>query len=738
MALARQPPAMACAAAAWRWLRRQPPGDGLRGSRLRWLARQPPAMACAAAACDGLRGSRLRWLARQPPAMACAAAACDGLRGSRLRGLARQPPALARQPLRRLRRQPPAALARQPPAALARRPPAALNGSRLRRLRGSRLRACAAAACEGLRGSRLRGAARQPPARLTRDAALRLRDAACDRLARQPPAALTRQPPAALARRRLRALCAAAACGACAAAAAACAAAACGATRQPPAAQRGSRLRGCAAAACGAAASRSRRLRRQPPLGLRATAACGACARPRLALARPTACGTNAAAACVLARQPPAALLDGSRLRACAAAACGACAAAACGACGGSSRLRSLARQPPAIACAAAACDRLRGSRLRSLARQPPAIACAAYLVIGELLLSVAIPSKSARAGGVFGPIIAAVAEGDARDERPLNNKLGTYLCATQFQGGSATAALLLTGTPFNVLCCDLARDTVGADVTWGSWFAASSLPVLTLVAIMPAAMHLLVRPGGSGRATASQSLDRGALATGLARDKLEKMGPPGRREQLTLGALVVTVALWSVGESLFGMNNATAGLCGVSLLLLSGVLTWDECLEETAAWDCFLWFAAMIALSSGLDQLGVMAVFSDYASGFASNMGLTDGPALAFLSIIYIYSHYFFASNTAHISAMFPALLLVAVSSGASPLEATLALAISNHIMSGLTHYSSGNAPVYFKLGYCSIEQWWSYGFTMSLVQIVVWLTVGRAWWSMLGILGT
>lgn len=357
-------------------------------------------------------------------------------------------------------------------------------------------------------------------------------------------------------------------------------------------------------------------------------------------------------------------------------------------------------------------------------------------LVIGELLLSVAIPSKSARAGGVFGPIIAAVAEGDACDERPLKNKLGTFLSATQFQGGSATAALLLTGTPFNVLCCDLARDTVGADITWGSWFAASSLPVLTLVAIMPAMMHILVRPADSGVTTATPSLGRGALATSIARDKLEKMGRPGRREQLTLGILVITVALWSVGESLFGMNNATAGLCGVSLLLLSGVLTWDECLEETAAWDCFLWFAAMIALSSGLDQLGVMAMFSDYASGLALNMALTDGPALAFLSIIYIYSHYFFASNTAHISAMFPALLLVAVSSGTSPLEATLALAISNHIMSGLTHYSSGNAPVYFKLGYCSIEQWWGYGFAMSLIQIAVWLTVGRAWWSFLGIL--
>ncbi|KAK3266703.1 hypothetical protein CYMTET_24692 [Cymbomonas tetramitiformis] len=207
-----------------------------------------------------------------------------------------------------------------------------------------------------------------------------------------------------------------------------------------------------------------------------------------------------------------------------------------------------------------------------------------------------------------------------------------------------------------------------------------------------------------------------------------------GRRGSAAQAILMATVALWAGGETLLGMNNATAGLCGVSLLLLSGVLTWDQCLQESAAWDCFLWFAVMITLSSGLEKLGVMAVFSEAISVFISGIGLTWPYALIGLSVVYIYSHYFFASNTAHISAMFPALLLVAVSCGAPPLLATFALAFCNHVMSGLTHYSSGNAPVYFKLGYCTIKQWWGYGFIMSVLQFVVWLLIGSVWWRYLG----
>ena len=65
-------------------------------------------------------------------------------------------------------------------------------------------------------------------------------------------------------------------------------------------------------------------------------------------------------------------------------------------------------------------------------------------------------------------------------------------------------------------------------------------------------------------------------------------------------GALSVTISLWAVGEPILGINNATTALLGVGLLLLGNVLTWEDCLSEKSAWDCFLWFSIMITLASG------------------------------------------------------------------------------------------------------------------------------------------
>lgn len=66
-------------------------------------------------------------------------------------------------------------------------------------------------------------------------------------------------------------------------------------------------------------------------------------------------------------------------------------------------------------------------------------------------------------------------------------------------------------------------------------------------------------------------------------------------------GTLALTVTLWSVGDSLLGINNATTSLLGVGMLLLGDVLTWEDCLSEKNGWDCFMWFSIMITLAAGV-----------------------------------------------------------------------------------------------------------------------------------------
>ena len=70
-------------------------------------------------------------------------------------------------------------------------------------------------------------------------------------------------------------------------------------------------------------------------------------------------------------------------------------------------------------------------------------------------------------------------------------------------------------------------------------------------------------------------------------------MGPMKREEKIMLGIFLVLLLLWAgIPEMLFGVKvDATATtFLGLSLCLLTGVLTWDDALKEKSAWGyhCF------------------------------------------------------------------------------------------------------------------------------------------------------
>ena len=54
---------------------------------------------------------------------------------------------------------------------------------------------------------------------------------------------------------------------------------------------------------------------------------------------------------------------------------------------------------------------------------------------------------------------------------------------------------------------------------------------------------------------------------------------------------------------------------------------------------------------------------------------------------------------------------------------------------MAGLTHYSTGSAPIYFGAGYVTQGQWWKLGFVCSVINIIIWIGIGSVWWKILGI---
>jgi DASS family divalent anion:Na+ symporter len=62
--------------------------------------------------------------------------------------------------------------------------------------------------------------------------------------------------------------------------------------------------------------------------------------------------------------------------------------------------------------------------------------------------------------------------------------------------------------------------------------------------------------------------------------------------------------------------------------------------------------------------------------------------------------SHYLFASDTVHVGANYAAVLGVSVAVGTPPVLAAPVLAFFSNLMSSMTHYGTGSAPVQFGAG--------------------------------------
>ncbi len=194
---------------------------------------------------------------------------------------------------------------------------------------------------------------------------------------------------------------------------------------------------------------------------------------------------------------------------------------------------------------------------------------------------------------------------------------------------------------------------------------------------------------------------------------------------------MLAVMAGWVTSPS-HGIPNGFVALAGVSALLLMGVLTWDDLLGERRAWDALIWFAPLLMMADALQETGVIEVLSP--SLFAGLGGWPWLAALVALVLAYLYLHYGFASMTAHVTALYPGFITAALVAGAPPLVAALLLAYFSNLNASLTHYGTGSAPVFFGAGYVSQGTWWRIGFLISVVNVVIWIGVGMAWWKLLG----
>lgn len=338
-----------------------------------------------------------------------------------------------------------------------------------------------------------------------------------------------------------------------------------------------------------------------------------------------------------------------------------------------------------------------------------------------DLLLASFIPSNAARAGGIIFPIAKSLAE--AYDSRPGESarRLGSFLMLFLYQTDVMACAMFITGQASNPLIARFAQAATGLEISYSRWLLGAIVPGLVAFAITPVLLYRLYPP----------EIRETPRAAEIAGEELGRMGPMTRGEKLMLATFALVASLWMT-TALHGINYAVVALIGIAVLLLSGVLEWNDLTTERGAWDVFIWYGGLVRMAEALSETGITQRFAQSAGGITT--GWPWWLALAVLLLVYFYAHYGFASITAHSTAMYTPFLLVILAAGAPAWLAVLILAYSSNLMAGVTHYGTTPGPIYFGAGYVPQTTWWRLGFIASTSNLVIWVTVGFIWWKVLG----
>lgn len=340
-------------------------------------------------------------------------------------------------------------------------------------------------------------------------------------------------------------------------------------------------------------------------------------------------------------------------------------------------------------------------------------------ITFSELILAPFIPSLVARAGGIIFPIVLALAK--TYDKEDDTQSTGRFLIISTFQCSLVVSAMFLTSMAANPIASQIASE-FGVNLTWGLWFAAACVPGLISLLVIPYILSKVIAP----------KIKLSPQAPKIASAKLKEMGPLSIDEKLMMVIFACVLSLWIFGSRL-GISNTVSALIGLMMLLFFGVISWKDCLKESTAWDTLFWLGSVIAIGTALKKLGFFTWFSMHiVSGIS---GMHWHWAFLVMTLLYFYSHYFFASNTAHLTAMYSAFLAAAIQMGAPAILTVLVLAFFSSLFGGLTHFSCGPAPIYFGAGYLTLRKWWQIGLLISVANIVIWLAVGSLWWKVIGL---
>ena len=336
-------------------------------------------------------------------------------------------------------------------------------------------------------------------------------------------------------------------------------------------------------------------------------------------------------------------------------------------------------------------------------------------VVAADMFISPAFPSNTARSGVLFPIVNALAADSGSKVTDGTRKKLGAFLMMTSMAGITLSSTLWLTAMAANPAGAKMAKD-VGIEISYGSWALAASVPVLILFFLVPWVIFKIYPP----------EIKETPDAPKIAQEALDKMGPVHRNEWIMGATFIGMVLLWVMSSS-WGMDKTAVAFLGLGILMVTHIFTLDDLRGEGDALGTLVWFAILYTMSKYLNELGFMGWVGDHIAG--SVAGFSWPVVYVSLVVGYVFIHYFFVSQTAQMLALFSVFLSVAMQAGVPPELMAYMLLFATNFNAIITPQGSSANVIYTGSGYIEPVEVYKVGGVVTLLNTVVFLTIGTAW---------
>jgi DASS family divalent anion:Na+ symporter len=341
-------------------------------------------------------------------------------------------------------------------------------------------------------------------------------------------------------------------------------------------------------------------------------------------------------------------------------------------------------------------------------------------LTLTDIFLAPFIPSITARSGGVVSALAAELSVLHGSEPGGTERRLGTFLMLTTYQTSAVVCAMFLTGQASNPLLANMARNA-GVTMTWSRWALIGLIPGLISISTTLFLVHRLAPP----------EITKTPEARAYARREREALGRLRPAERITSIVAGITCLLW-VTASAHHIPDVWVALSAVVALVACRVLSLGRLLKNKTLWEMTFWYAGLCSLAQAFAHGDIPNWLVHCSAGLMSQ--LTTVAFWAIVIGLFFFAHYFFASITTLVLALYAPVLTTLIAAGTSPELAAYSLAFAANLSMGLTHYGTTSGPMIFAYGYVSRARWWGVGLVNGLLNLVLWLSVGGLWWYIRG----